>query len=374
MIISQEQAAHHLTFDDIEQMADDDNKQATRSQILQATLREISSRNENDEDVHGSTDCCVICLDTINGKAQAQPCAHDAFDFICLISWLQERPKCPLCNASVKTVLYNYSSEPRGGSPKVYTVTETQPVAPSPRRPARYPRPERLRRRGGYREGPPPTANEALDRRRYIYRHNLYSLHVGSNRISRFRDLTPSLFTTDAELLSRARKWIRRELQVFSFLNPSAGSSSDSTSDRRANNAEFLLEYIVAILKTVDMQGAGGQAEDMIADFLGRANTKLFLHELRAWLRSPYTGLDEWDAHVQYPQRGKDVVPDSEQVQEPRNDPGRHAQANRNTRSRGRGRGSRGGYQRSRGSMRYEPYEDQRRQALDEATTRYVPD
>ena len=69
---------------------------------------------------------------------------------------------------------------------------------------------------------------------------------------------------------------------------------------RRPNNAEFLLEYIIAILKTVDVKGSGGQAEDMLQEFLGRENTQLFLHELKAWLRSPYISLEDWDRHVQY--------------------------------------------------------------------------
>ena len=38
----------------------------------------------------------------------------------------------------------------------------------------------------------------------------------------------------------------------------------------------------------------------MLSDFLGRENTRLFLHELRAWLRSPYEALADWDRHVQY--------------------------------------------------------------------------
>ena len=38
----------------------------------------------------------------------------------------------------------------------------------------------------------------------------------------------------------------------------------------------------------------------MLQDFLGRDNSKLFLHELKAWLRSPYTKLEDWDRHVQY--------------------------------------------------------------------------
>ena len=101
----------------------------------------------------------------------------------------------------------------------------------------------------------------------------------------------------DEELISRARKWIRRELQVFEFLQ-SNGQGEGIT--RRAGNAEFLLEYIIAILKTVDIKGSGGQAEDMLQEFLGRENTRLFLHELRAWLRSPYVSLEDWDRHVQY--------------------------------------------------------------------------
>ena len=106
------------------------------------------------------------------------------------------------------------------------------------------------------------------------------------------------MFSHDEELVSRARKWIRRELQVFEFLNIDSAESEGVS--RRANNAEFLLEYIVAILKTVDVKGSGGQAEEMLQEFLGRDNTKLFLHELRAWLRSPYTLLEDWDRHVQY--------------------------------------------------------------------------
>ena len=145
--------------------------------------------------------------------------------------------------------------------------------------------------------------------------------------------------------MSRARKWIRRELQVFDFLSVDSGASlpglscsspvqpqpsggghsinptnltagepathvpttttpsrtEDTLRRKRASNAEFLLQYILAILQTVDIKGSQGQAEEMLSDFLGRENARLFLHELRAWLRSPYTDLESWDRHVQYP-------------------------------------------------------------------------
>jgi regulator of sirC expression with transglutaminase-like and TPR domain len=70
---------------------------------------------------------------------------------------------------------------------------------------------------------------------------------------------------------------------------------------QQTNNAEFLLEYIIAILKTVDVKGSAGQAEELLTEFLGREDARLFLHELRAWLRSPYTVLEDWDRAVQYP-------------------------------------------------------------------------
>lgn len=136
----------------------------------------------------------------------------------------------------------------------------------------------------------------ALQRRKNVYSLRLYSLHVGSNRLSRFRDLTPQVFVHDQELVSRAKNFLRRELQVFHFLK--SGGIGDAGIARRVDNAEFLLEYIVAILKTVDVKGS--QAEDMLQEFLGRDDTRLFLHELKSWLRSPYTTLEDWDRHVQY--------------------------------------------------------------------------
>lgn len=283
----------------------------TRSQILQTTLAEISSRGPTDE-VEES--CCVICLDRITEPAVATPCQHANFDFLCLISWLQERSSCPLCNAEVKSVQYNHTSS---NTFKTFEVISTAKSAPpssnahsQSRRPYQYDtrnrRPYRTRRPSLSRT--PPSSDQALLKRKQIYQDQLFSLHVGSNRVSRFRDLTPALFTRDVELISRARKWIRRELQVFEFLTPTTTTATSTTSstDRRANNAEFLLEYIVAILKSVDIQGSGGEAEEMLKEFLGRDNTRLFLHEMRAWLRSPYMSLEDWDRHVQY---SDNVVP-----------------------------------------------------------------
>lgn len=44
-----------------------------------------------------SEDSCVICLSAVTDRAVTVPCNHLSFDFVCLVSWLQERSTCPLC-------------------------------------------------------------------------------------------------------------------------------------------------------------------------------------------------------------------------------------------------------------------------------------
>ncbi|KAL5354317.1 hypothetical protein ACLOAV_000405 [Pseudogymnoascus australis] len=237
----------------------DNDDDATKSQVLQTTLAEITARAGADADAdpnHVAEECCVICLDHITEKAQAAPCRHSSFDFICLASWLQERSSCPLCNADVAAIHYAFTADD-DTTYKVYVVPSTklppssipQPQHSAPHRP---PRPRRQ-----YTHTPDPAPDDALARRRAVYAQNLYSLHVGTNRISRFRDFTPQSLSASPELQSRARTWIRRELRVFAFLQPT--DDEGGARRRGADNAEFLLEYIMAVLKTVDVQGAGGR-------------------------------------------------------------------------------------------------------------------
>jgi hypothetical protein len=198
-------------------------------------------------------------------------------------------------------------------------------------------------------------------------------MRVGSNRLSQYRELTPELFNRDEELVSRARKWIRRELRVFAFLNPEmeeeqripqqvSRPGTQRLENRRANNAEFLLEYVIAILRTVDLKGSAGQAEELLRDFIGRENACLFLHELQAWLRSPYNSLVDWDRHVQYP-NGLQSTSD----REPR-DAHRSDRRPNPTQNRGRGQASR--------RPSYRPRSDDpegRSQRLQQAQQRYHP-
>ncbi|KIW28708.1 uncharacterized protein PV07_08346 [Cladophialophora immunda] len=274
---------------------------------------------------------CVICLDHISDKAIALPCRHDQFDFSCLGTWLQRQQVCPLCKCQVTAIRFNIGDGGEQRSQVFHLPPEnahagrsTRGLSAAAARQRRF-RQGRAYGRGGNHSNARGAQSEvlkdtALDFRRQVYRQKLYSLHVGTNRISRYQNLTPSSFATDERLKSRARMWIRRELQVFSFLDPSAPQPSrPESTDRRASNADFLLEYIIGILKSIDLKGSAGQAEELLKDFLGRDNARLFLHELEAWLRSPYEHLNDWDRAVQY------AMPS---VLEPDNDKSRHARSN----------------------------------------------
>ncbi|KAK8137994.1 hypothetical protein PG984_001374 [Apiospora sp. TS-2023a] len=270
-------------------LADDGNIDI-KSKVLQHTLAQVATRQEGDIDA-SSGKCCVICLDNISEPCEAQPCKHSDFDYLCLLSWIQEQPRCPLCKAGIREVRYDFDDLARQKSWKTFKVPEPKVEKVAASAVPRRPRPPRRNvpyytapgRRQDVDLTPPDIEDEAVLIRRGIYRDQLYSLHVGSNPVSQYRDLTPRLFEQDPTLVSRARMWLRRELKV-----------------RRANNAEFLLEYIIAILKTVDIQGSQGQAQDMLKEFLGRDHARLLLHELKSFLRSPYTSLAAWDCHVQY--------------------------------------------------------------------------
>lgn len=186
---------------------------------------------------------------------------------------------------------------------KSYAVRQSHQFEDSSRndRPASLYAPYGLPRRprGTRRAYSPPVEDTALTRRRELYQRRLYSLHVGSNSLSGYRDLTPQMIASSPDLQSRARMWIRRELRVFSFLDPESSNASTSAATT-SSNAEFLLSYIISIIKMVDIKASNGHAENLLADFLGRENSRLFLHELQSWLRSPYEKLEQWDEEVQY--------------------------------------------------------------------------
>lgn len=255
---------------------------------------------------------CVICLERISDKATSLPCRHDHFHFSCLGTWLQEQRTCPLCKGHVRAVRYDDTS--RGVQTYQLPADETRlPTRRFDR--TRSSQRQRISRSHHSQCNSIENEDPLIAFRRQVYRDNLYSLHVGSNRHSGYRpagSITPDLFKRQPEHLSRARAFIRRELQVFDFLEPTSSllppdseNGASTTSHlitqprRRVTNREYLLEYIVSILQAIPLKGSEGQAEELLAEYLGRVNARLFLHELESWLRSPFERLSDWDRAVQ---------------------------------------------------------------------------
>ena len=73
-----------------EDMKREDNERISiRQMVLESTLNKMQDTTEG-------IDPCVICLDSVSERAVASPCRHH-FDFLCLVTWLQQRASCPLC-------------------------------------------------------------------------------------------------------------------------------------------------------------------------------------------------------------------------------------------------------------------------------------
>lgn len=71
-----------------------------RHEVLQRTLAEVAQEKREEkekEDESVATTPCVICLEAVTESGIAIPCQHANFDFLCLLSWLEQRPNCPLC-------------------------------------------------------------------------------------------------------------------------------------------------------------------------------------------------------------------------------------------------------------------------------------
>lgn len=157
-----------------------------RPQVLQNTLQQISSSE--------AAECCVICLGNLTEQCEAQPCRHSDFDYVCLITWLlHEQPKCPLCKSDVREVRYDLSADGKQG--KVYKLPERSEGPET----LLSQRTSRNNNNNGYfrlwDRSLRRSEDEALKRRHFVYRHNLYSLHVGSNKRQpaelRYQELSP---------------------------------------------------------------------------------------------------------------------------------------------------------------------------------------
>ncbi|KAK9464480.1 hypothetical protein V1512DRAFT_268196 [Lipomyces arxii] len=243
---------------------------------------------------------CSICLSVICAKDLAilQPCHHH-FDLSCISRWLRVSidTSCPLCKTVVNSISFDH-----GVSGSLILANVFKP-------PPRIYRRERL---GVAREEDNHVERSyrlALKRRRYVYINHLTACYVGSNKKSGYTKL-PVGRHFNAEMQTRARSFIRRELGVFPFLltsDPYRDNTQTLNTSSTSREIEFLTVYVISLLQLVDVQTAEGadMALNIISDYLGRPHASIFLHELCAFLRSPCKSVVEYDRIVQYRKLGR---------------------------------------------------------------------
>ncbi|TFK86603.1 hypothetical protein K466DRAFT_492480 [Polyporus arcularius HHB13444] len=238
---------------------------------------------------------CSICLQPYADRTMIPTCSHE-FCFECLLIWTEQSRRCPLCSQDVgKYLMHNIRSKydfqkhylpPLRTSPQPESPAVVQ--ANARRRVAR--RREIVwgqRRRRELEEA--DELEQAVEKRRWVYRHRLYAKHVASNPYTRYRPFpTPAQFSASQDYISRATVFIRRELRVWTGLD-----------------VEFLTTFTISLMKSLDIRSE--PAIRLLSEFLDmdaehgheRANAEHFAHELYSYIRSPYRDLSSYDKNVQ---------------------------------------------------------------------------
>ncbi|KAK7436196.1 hypothetical protein VKT23_019272 [Stygiomarasmius scandens] len=242
---------------------------------------------------------CSICLQPMLDRTLVPGCSHE-FCFDCLMIWSEQSRRCPLCVQNMGDfVIHNIRS--RYDYQKYY-LPPIRPKSPQmlpmararePVRRRRIPREirERSRREREQREEA-DRLEHAIEKRKWIYRHNLYAKHVASNAFTRYRPYpTPSQFSANQDLISRTISFLRRELRVWPDLD-----------------VEFLTTFIISLMKSIDIRSES--AVKLLAEFLDmdepyfegerHVNAEHFAHEVYSYVRSPYKDLFVYDTVVQY--------------------------------------------------------------------------
>ncbi|KAF8057474.1 hypothetical protein FPV67DRAFT_565353 [Lyophyllum atratum] len=239
---------------------------------------------------------CSICLQDLVDRTVVPTCSHE-FCFECLMVWSEQSRRCPLCSQAIGDYLiHNIRSK------YDFRRHHLTPLRKSPQ-PARSRAPaEAVRRRRTVRERERERrlreereANDKLslsiEKRRWIYKHDLYAKHVASNSYTRYRPYpTPVQFAATPELISRTTTFLRRELQIWDDLD-----------------VEFLTTFTISMMKSIDIRSES--AVKLLAEFLdmdapyvegGRhVNAEHFAHEVYSYVRSPFRDLFVYDTTVQ---------------------------------------------------------------------------
>ncbi|RXK37011.1 hypothetical protein M231_05718 [Tremella mesenterica] len=262
------------------------------------------SKKEGDDECNKER--CVICLMPLRDRTIVGVCGHE-FCFECIGVWANQSRRCPLCSADMAPFLLHDLDA-------IVPIKFYLPPLPQ-RRPPTMTLP--LSRLPGSGEDPRWGAREKaeldeldlqVERRREIYRHELYVKHIASNPTTGFRpNPSPREISDDPLLLARATLFMRRELRVWSLVD-----------------VEYLTTYILSLIKAIDIRSE--PAVRLLADTLDTPDNvyprgaEHFAHELYNFLRSPFKELRKYDLIAQY-----DPIPNSPLDKSPLRSISRHS-------------------------------------------------
>ena len=256
---------------------------------LSSTLKSDGSSSRS-----GTPDSdCSICLGKVNNKAFTDACFH-TFCFVCLLEWSKIKATCPLCKTTFKSIIHNvvsndvydqYHLKPtdngsfgsdRRGRRFRYSTTMTE----EHRSELTWRRNRALRRRyqSSYQIHIQAASEE---RRRLIYRANLWARHMGSNPYTLYRDISTDFFSRNPAITHRLVPWLRRDLGVL-FTGE--------------DHVTFMTQYILSLLPNVHLQTE--EFHEQLRPFL-YGQTEHFIHELVSFARSPYD-MNTYDRIAQY--------------------------------------------------------------------------
>lgn len=324
-----------------------------------------SHRKEEDQDEDDGPDSCLICLTSpIEDRSILPQCLHSLFCFQCIVRWSSLKRQCPLCARPMGAyILHAVRSEDDyvryflrpdyQGDTQRCSQTSATSLAASADRVIRAERSQRTHqsaasradRRSAHR--PASTAADPLaewDRsvakRRFVYRHGLYAMHIGANRHTGFKppplavQLDPSSITASASThgfssrrgrgsahpsLAPLASFIRREVFALPLVPQDEGDAHVQT-DRRQNavasaatlDVDFTATYILSVLKTFDVRSeetvktlaeyfSGGTAASSHARTRAWELAEHFTHEVMTFLRSGAKDCAAFDVRVVYP-------------------------------------------------------------------------
>ncbi|TEB19918.1 hypothetical protein FA13DRAFT_1743749 [Coprinellus micaceus] len=224
---------------------------------------EVDSPKETKEE--SDDDSCSICLHRVEDRTVIPNCSHE-FCFECLLVWIGQSRRCPLCNqAAGEYVIHNIRSRYDYQKHFLAPLKSASPTRRTEQQAALRNVRERAARRRRERRGNGPhdgmdeadRLERSIQKRKWIYEHDLYAKHVGSNKYTKYRPYpTP-----------------------------------------------FLTNLIISLMKSIDIRSES--AVKLLAEFLdmdgGKSvNAEHFAHEVYCYIRSPYKDLFVYDTIVQY--------------------------------------------------------------------------